>query len=272
MTDGGIPSLDRSSDETPTPVDAPVRPDRGERLTDGQAFGLFAAWLVFRAITQRFGLGLGPKLIASKPWLIPLLNNSFLLLLQAGTGTNGRPGMFVATMLTSMFMSTISGLVLYWAGWRFGHRLAEMAQRPGSPWAGIWNPKQIARTERWMESWGMAIIVVGRITEIFYQAIPLVAGASEMRLRRFVVANTIGAAGFAGLWLWLGGRAQERWPGLQPWLENTYGPWALRIGLGLIVLLVLIFALGSKLDKSKKKHGDGDTEPAEPAVEPGDAS
>lgn len=226
-----------------------------QRLSDGQAFALLAAWFVFRAVTQRVGLGLGPKLLDSFPWVIPLLNNSFLLLIQAGTGTAGRPGMLVATGLTSVVMSTIVGLVLYWAGWRFGHRLAHMAQRPGSPWAGVWNPKQIARAERWMDRWGIGAIVIARVTEMFYLPVALVAGASEMRFRRFVVANTVGAIGFAGVWLWVGGLAQRRYPWLKDWISDVYGPWALRIGLGLIVLVVLLMLLGQKLEQRK---GDAD--------------
>jgi membrane protein DedA with SNARE-associated domain len=246
------------------------------RLSDGQALGLFGAWLVFRTITQRIGIGAPKYLLADYPWVIPLLNNSFVLLIITGTGTAGRPGMLVATGLTSVLMSTIIGLVLYWAGWRFGARLAELSQRPGSPWAGVWNPKQIERAERWMDSWGIAVIVIARITELFYLPVALVAGASEMRFRRFIVANTVGAVGFVSVWLWVGGLAQRRYPWLKDWFQDVYGPWALRIGLVLIVLLVLVFALGSRLDKNKKKDGEESevepAEPAAPAVEPGESS
>jgi len=240
---------------------------RKTRLTDGQALGVFGAWLVFRTVTQRIGIGAPKYLLADYPWVIPLLNNSFVLLIITGTGTAGRPGMLIATGLTSVFMSTIIGLVLYWAGWRFGARLAELSQRPGSPWAGIWNPKQIERAERWMDSWGIAVIVIARITEMFYLPVALVAGASEMRFRRFIVANTIGAVGFVSVWLWVGGLAQSRYPWLKDWFQDTYGPWALRIGLGLLIVLVLVFALGSRLDKNKKKDAgdeaaiDADPEP-----------
>jgi membrane protein DedA with SNARE-associated domain len=226
-----------------------------QRLSDAQAFTLLAVWFVFRTITQRIGLGIGPKLLDSTPWVIPLLNNSSLLLIQAGTGTTGRPGQLIATGLASVFMSTVVALVLYWAGWRFGHRLAHMAQRPGSPWAGVWNPKQIARAERWMDRWGMFAIVLARATEIFILPITLVAGASEMRFRRFIVANTVGAVGFAGLWLWVGGVAQRRWPWLKDWISDVYGPWALRIGIGLIVLVVVLLVLGQRLEE-RKKRGD----------------
>ncbi len=232
------------------------------RLSDGQALGALAAWLIFRAITNRVGLGVGPRLLkANAPWVIPFLNNSSLLLIQAGTGTSGKPGLFVATMLTSVFMSTVAGLVLYWAGWRFGHRLAELSQKPGSPWAGVWNPKQIARAERGMDRWGVYVVFFGRVIEYFTLPVLLVAGASEMRFRRFLVANTLGGIAFAGAFLWVGGAAQQRWPWLRDWISNTYGPWALRIGLVLLALVVIVFLLGRRQDR--KQAQDSTTTPSQ---------
>jgi membrane protein DedA with SNARE-associated domain len=245
----------------------PEEVERKERLSDGVAFGLLGAYFVFRAVANRFGLGAGPKLIDSRPWAIPLLNNSSLLLIQAGTGTTGRPGMLAATIVASVFLSTVAGLITYWAGWRFGHRLAEASAKPGSPWAGVWNPKQIARAERWMDRWGMGIVFFARVIEWFTLPIVLVAGASEMRLRRFLIAHTLGAIGFAGLFLWIGGVAQRRWPWLKDWISDVYGPWALRIGIALIVLLVVVMVLNNLVGRSQKvKTAEGRADP-EPATE-----
>lgn len=232
---------------------ATTQVERRERLKDAQAFGLFAAWLVFRFITQRIGLGAPKYLLKNHPYVIPLLNNSFPLIIITGTGVAGRPGMFIASVATSVFLSTLVALILYWAGWRFGHRLAQMSQRPGSPWAGVWNPKQIERAERFMDKWGVGAVIIARITELFILPLTLVAGASEMRFRRFIVANTVGAVGFAGLWLWVGTLAVRRFPWIDEWFQDVYGPWALRIGLILIGLVVLLMLVGQKLEGAKKK-------------------
>lgn len=245
------------------PSTEPVPTTRSTRLTDAQALGLLGGWLVFRTITQRIGLGLGPKLLDTKPWVIPLLNNSSLLLIQAGTGTAGRPWMFVLSLIASVFMSTIAGVIIYWAGFRFGESLAERAAKPGSPWAGVWNPKQIARAERWMDRWGMGVVFLGRLTEYFTLPVTLVAGASEMRFRRFLVAHTFGAIGFAGAYLWIGSVAQDRWPWLKDWISDVYGPWALRIGLGLLVLLVLLMGANSLLAKKQGPLAADDSEAGE---------
>ena len=218
MTDApGTPSEPSTDASDAPPVEAVTEQvERRERLKDAQAFGLFAAWLVFRFITQRIGLGAPKYLLKNHPYVIPLLNNSFPLIIITGTGVAGRPGMFVASVATSVFLSTLVALILYWAGWRFGHRLAQMSQRPGSPWAGVWNPKQIERAERFMDKWGVGAVIVARITELFILPLTLVAGASEMRFRRFIIANTVGAVGFAGLWLWVGTLAVRRFP----WIDE----------------------------------------------------
>jgi membrane protein DedA with SNARE-associated domain len=218
-------------------------PETSSRVSDRLAFGLLGAYLVFRAITQRIGIGAAPRLLESKPWVIPLLNNSSILLIQAGAGATGRPGQFALAVLTSVFLSTIVALIFYWAGSRFGHRLAELAQRPGSPWAGVWNPKQIARAERWMDRGGMVVVFLARVIEYFTVPVILVAGATGMHIRRFLIAHTLGAISFAALFLWIGGAAQSRWPGLKDWLKDVYGPWALRISLALLILLFVLLAI-----------------------------
>ena len=242
------------------------RPEKTHRFSDGVALGLLGAYLVSRQVTQRLGLAWAPKLLKTNPWVIPLLNNSSIVVIQAGVGTPGRPGMFVATMLASMLISTIVGLIMYWAGWRFGHRLAETSKRPGSPWATVWNPKQIARAERWMDRWGMIAVFLARATEFFTLPINLVAGASEMRFRRFLLAHTLGAAAFAGLFLWIGAVAQSRWPWLDDWIADVYGPWALRIGLVLLVLLVVVMLLGPSLQKKAQQEDQerSTTTPSQP--------
>lgn len=237
---------------------------RTHRVPDGVAFGLLGAYLISRQFTQRIGLGLAPKLGIGWIWVIPLLNNSSLAMIVVGIRASGHPGSLVAVALSSILFSTIVGLIMYWAGWRFGHRLAESAKQPGSPWAGIWNPKQIARAERWMEGRGMFAVFIARATEFFTLPMNLVAGASEMPIRRFLIAHTAGAAAFAALVLWIGGRAKVRWPWLPGWVENTFGPWALRISLLLVVLLVAAMLLGKRLQPSKDAAQDETITPSQP--------
>jgi membrane protein DedA with SNARE-associated domain len=215
-------------------------------LTDAQALGAIGAWVVFRQITSRIGLTLvkSRSVRVGKPFLIPLMTNSFPQLIVAGDGASGHWLKFAATMAASVVMSTITGLIFYWAGDRFGHRLAEMSKRPGSPWASIWNPKQIARAERWMDRWGIIVVFLGRATEHFTLPITLVAGASEMRFRRFIAAHVAGAVAFAGLFLWVGTLAKTRFPWLDHWITHVYVKWAFWVGIASLVLLAVVFVIG----------------------------
>lgn len=228
--------------DEPTTEKAAAEPNY--KLTDTQALGALGAWIVFRQITARLGIAAVPRLARTRAWLIPFLTNASPQLILAGTGIGRRWGIFAATAITSVLMSTFIGLIFYWAGWRFGHRLAEMSKKPGSPWATIWNPKQIARVERWMDSWGIIVVFLGRATEHFTLPVTLVAGASEMRFRRFIIAHVAGAAAFAVGFLTIGVLAERRWPWLSGWIAHTYAPWALRIGLASLGLLAIVFVLG----------------------------
>jgi membrane protein DedA with SNARE-associated domain len=233
------------------------------RLTDTQALGALAAWIILRQITGRVGVAVAPKLYRTKPWVIPLMTNSFPQLILAGTGIDRRWGLFVATTATSVLLSTVIGLIYYWAGWRFGHRLAEMSAQPGSPWATIWNPKQIARAERWMDRWGILVVFLGRVTEHFTLPITLVAGASEMRFRRFIAAHVAGAIGFAAMFLYIGGVARDKWPWLPHWISHVYAPWAFKIGLASLGLLVIAFFLGRFVKPDRKSQDASTTTPSQ---------
>lgn len=241
--------------------------EQKSRLTDAQALGVLGAWLVFRQVTIRVGFALAPRrwVRIKKPWLIPLLTNASPQLILAGTGASGHWALIIVTLLASVLMSTITGVIFYWAGGRFGHKLAEMSKKPGSPWASVWNPKQIARAERWMDRWGIVVVFLARATEQFTLPVVLVAGASEMRFRRFIAAHTAGAFVFAGLFLWIGSVAHRKWPWLEHWISHTYAKWALWIGFVLLGLLVVAWLVGRTLPDKKPAE-----EPEAPAPEPSD--
>ncbi len=223
---------------------AEVEEIRKNRLSDAQALGALAAYLVFRAITNRVGLAYLPRLL-DLPWIVPLLNNSSIVLIAVGTKVRGDRGDQLAVGAASVFLATVAALILYWAGWRFGPLLAEKAAREGSMWASVWNPKQVARAHRWVERYGFFAVALGRVIEFFTVPVILVAGASRMTFAKFLAAHTVGAVGFVALNLWLGGRAGEAWPWLPERIRDL-GAWSFRITLVLLALLVLASLLSRK--------------------------
>ncbi len=228
------------------------------RLSDGQAVGLLIAYLVLRTVANRVGLAYLPRLLDDAPWAIPLLNNSTLTMVAAGTGVRGDTNAIVATAVTSILQSLITGAFLYWAGWRFGPWLAEKASKEGSLWAGIWNPRQVDRASRWIDRRGVYAVFIARgAVEWMLTPILLVAGSTRMRIAKFAASFGAGSVAFAAIMLWLGGRAGDAWPWL-PDKIKAFGDWSLRIALGLIVLAVIAVLLSRRGDTKDDASADQD--------------
>jgi membrane protein DedA with SNARE-associated domain len=227
------------------------------RVTDKQAIALFVGYLVFRQITARFGLAFPWFAARDIGWAVPLLNNTMLPLVGITASTWTDPGMRFLIGATSVTWSMVTGLVLYWAGWRFGPELAKRAESGHAAWSSIWNPKQVARAHRWLERWGVIAVVLGRIIEFLSTPVALVAGSSRMSLRKYIPAWLVGAFGYAGILIWLGGRAATQWPWLPDRLAG-FASWSLRISFILLALLLVIFLLSPKSNKA----GNGTSEPS----------
>lgn len=228
-----------------SPADTELPPDGKHLLTDKQALTALGAYLIFRAVTQRVGLGYLPRLLKSAPWTVPLLNNSMLIIIAVGTKVSTTPGLAVAAFISSLVLSLVAGLILYWTGYRFGPRLAERAEVEGSMWASVWNPKQVARAHRWLEKYGFIAVVVGRVVEWFTVPVVLVAGSSRMTFHKFLAAYLTGSALFAGIFLWIGSAFGNAYPWLPKRIE-AFGTWSLRLTLVLVVLMALAMLAGRK--------------------------
>jgi membrane protein DedA with SNARE-associated domain len=236
------------------------------RLTDGQALAVLGGYLVFRAITQRIGIALLPTLLGRAPWAVPLLHNSVLTMIATGTKIRTSASMIVATGAASIAQALVAGIVLYWAGRRFGVHLAEMAERSGSVWKSLWNPRQVLRAHRWLDRWGMLAVVVARgFIEWIIVPVVLVAGSSRMHRAKFFSSYLAGSAIFAGATLWVGGRAGAEWPWLPHRIES-FSRWTLIAGVALLVLFAVAAIGARKLDHPRSStttpsHAGSENEP-----------
>ena len=240
----------------------PVR----HRLSDKQALGLLGAYLIFRAVTQRVGLALLPTLLRrGLPWVIPLLHNAALTMIATGTKIRAEPGSIVATGAASVLQAMVAGLVLYWAGWRFGVKLAEISERSGTVWKSVWNPQQVLRAHRWLDRWGVLAVIVARgLIEWMLVPVLLVAGSSRMHRAKFVSSYFAGSVVFAGLTLWVGGVAGNEWPWLPKRIESL-SRWTLIAGLGLLALFVVAALAGNRLQKPQEEASSTTTPSQEPS-------
>ncbi len=238
------------------------------RLSDKQALALLGGYLVLRTITTRVGFIFLLKLATEVPWAVPLLNNSRLSMITVGTTVHGRPAMIAAVVASSLFLSLVAGLVLYWAGWRFGPELAKRAASGNAAWASVWNPKQVRRAHRWVERWGVFAVFFARGAQILVTPVVLVAGSSRMTLRKYLSAYFAGAVVFAGTTLWLGGRAAVLWPWL-PERIKAFADWSVRIGLIATAVLILLFVFSPKRDQQETDASD-DGDPSSDVASAGD--
>lgn len=223
-----------------------IEPTRPHRLSDKQALAVIGSYFGLRLITVRVGLVFLPWLLTHSPWAVPLVRNTLLSIILAGAKVHRSPAMLAAIAAGSLFISTVAGLMLYWAGYRFGPELAVRGAKQGSVWAGIWNPKQVARAHRWLERRGFLAVAASRATGWLVTPIALVAGSSLMTFRKYIVAHTAGAIAWAAAGVWLGVRAGTVWPWLPERIES-FSNWSWKAGLVLLALVIVLVAVSGKL-------------------------
>ena len=112
---------------------------RPHRISDRQALAIpedicvpdgdRPAWLVFL-----------PWLLAHAVWAIPPFRHARCRLSSPPGPSRTIASALVAIGAGSLFISTVAGLMLYWAGARAWLGTAERAQKQGSVWASVWNP------------------------------------------------------------------------------------------------------------------------------------
>jgi membrane-associated protein len=101
-------------------------------------------------------------------------------------------GLPVALIAVCAFVAAVLGdQVGYWLGSRFGRRLFK-------PDARVLKSEYLARAEDFFAKHGGAALVLGRFVPIVRTYVPLAAGASRYRYRKFLAWNLIGAALWAG--------------------------------------------------------------------------
>lgn len=91
---------------------------------------------------------------------------------------------------------------LYWASRRIGTRLVE-----GRLGVAIHVDKErLHAAERWFARWGPVTIIFGRHVPGLRVPITVAAGISKVSYPVFAASVAVSSAGWAALWLWLGGR------------------------------------------------------------------
>ncbi|MDO9413591.1 MAG: DedA family protein [Pseudolabrys sp.] len=90
----------------------------------------------------------------------------------------------------------------YWIGRKLEYRVQHI-------WPLSRHPDLIPRGERFMKTWGVAGIFIGRFFGPLRASVPLIAGIFEMPFWRFQAANFLSASVWAAVLLTLGGGISE---------------------------------------------------------------
>jgi membrane-associated protein len=102
-------------------------------------------------------------------------------------------------------------------GYAFGTRTGpRMFSKPDSRW---FKQEHLQRAEEFYERHGSKTIVIARFVPVVRTFAPIVAGASKMEYRKFVIYNIIGGAAWATVMLCLGYGLGKKFPGIGNYLD-----------------------------------------------------
>jgi len=102
-------------------------------------------------------------------------------------------------------------------GYAFGNRAGpRLFSRPDSRW---FKHEHLQRAEDFYERHGSKTIVIARFVPVVRTFAPIVAGASKMEYRRFVLYNILGGTAWATVMLCLGYGLGKKFPGIGNYLD-----------------------------------------------------
>jgi len=102
-------------------------------------------------------------------------------------------------------------------GYAFGTKAGpRVFARPDSRW---FKQEHLQRAEEFYERHGSKTIVIARFVPVVRTFAPIVAGASKMEYRKFVLYNILGGAAWATVMLCLGYGLGKKFPGIGNYLD-----------------------------------------------------
>ncbi|MGD8428210.1 MAG: DedA family protein [Balneolaceae bacterium] len=142
---------------------------------------------------------------------------------------------FTPVLLLTTFASVIGFMTMYWIGSRWG---TQVENNPKRLWLLRFIPlKYLQKVRRWMQQWGLRVVLVNRFLAGTRSVISLTAGLSHTPVSSTIICSAISSILWNGILLGFGWVVHENWRLIGDYL-SIYG----KIILGAIVVFILIKA------------------------------
>ena len=208
-------------------------------------------WVV-RLIEQSGYLGVGFLMFLET--IFPPIPSEVIMPVAGVAAAKGsmQYGFVVAAGTTGAMLGNI---VWYLAARALGvHRLRPFVTRYGR-WLTL-NWAEVERAERWFRHNGIFFVFLGRMLPTVRSLVSVPAGLLKMRFRSFLIASTLGTAGWTAMLAGAGYKLQENVADVEQWVGPASNA----------VIVVLVVGYFWRLWTHKGAS------PAEPADEPADES
>jgi membrane-associated protein len=177
----------------------------GVRLSSGAVINA-VNWLSPKDLIETFGtIGLILVVFVESGLIpAPLPGDSILFLAGAFCATSkaGDPHLNLAVVVVGSFVAAIAGAQL---GFALGHRYHTRLFKPD---ARLFKTEYLERAQAFFDKRGPRAVVLARFIPFVRTIVPMLAGAGRMPLRKYAIANLVGASiwavGVSLLGFWLG--------------------------------------------------------------------
>jgi membrane protein DedA with SNARE-associated domain len=185
----------------------------------------------FTALVGHYGyLGLA-VLVLVEGFGVPAPGETAIIL-AAGLAGHGRLNVVLVAVVA--FVAAVTGdSIGYWIGRSGGRRLVLRFGR----YVRLTEPR-LEKMERFTTRRGPIVVAVARFVEGLRQLNGVVAGATGMPWRRFLVFNAVGAAAWVGVWTTAGYLVGDRLPAIEAALGRYQ--WYAVAGLAVVVAAWLL--------------------------------
>ena len=184
-------------------------------------------WIV-RLIEQSSYLGVGFLMFLET--VFPPIPSEIIMSVSGLAAARGKLDLYGA-IAAGTAGAMLGNLFWYLAARALGiQRLKPIIHRWGRWLTLTWG--EVRRAEGWFARHGTAFVLVGRMVPTVRSLVSIPAGLLKMRFRTFMIASTIGTAGWTAALAFVGYKMGEKYSNIDAWV----GPVSTAILVGLVIL------------------------------------